>query len=176
MATIIAGRFDTLDTAREAARLLAARLGQEHVEVFYNGPAGQHATYPIGGDQDQDPGASKSDSGAAKGAAAGAGVGAAAGALAAGPIGAAAGAGVGAYTGALVGAVKGAKGATEPGSTVRRRAGMMVAAHLPNTDAEQDVIGLLRRQGADEIETAQGEWRDGKWADFDPAAAPRFAP
>ncbi|MFZ5511875.1 MAG: hypothetical protein ACOZCP_17665 [Pseudomonadota bacterium] len=164
MATIIAGRFDTLDTAREAARLLAARLGQEHVEVFYNGPAGQHATYPIGGDQDQDPGASKSDSGAA------------AGALAAGPIGAAAGAGVGAYTGALVGAVKGAKGATEPGSTVRRRAGMMVAAHLPNTDAEQDVIGLLRRQGADEIETAQGEWRDGKWADFDPAAAPRFAP
>jgi len=30
----------------------------------------------------------------------------------------------------------------------------------------------LQASGAKDIETAEGHWRDGKWADFDPVAPP----
>lgn len=173
MAIIVAGRFDTVDKARAVEGMLAPRFGHERLSVFYNGPAGQHAAYPIGGDQDKDSGARKSDAGAAKGAAIGAGAGLAIGAVG-GPVTAAAAAGVGAYTGSLIGAVKGAKSSDEPGDPVRRSAGIILAVEAQDADAEAEAIRVLAEEGADEIEKTQGEWRDGKWADFDPAGAPSF--
>lgn len=173
MAIIVAGRFDTVDKARAVEGMLAPRFGPERLSVFYNGPAGQHAAYPIGGDEDKDPGARKSDAGAAKGAAIGAGAGLAIGAVG-GPVTAAAGAGVGAYTGSLIGAVKSAKGADEPSDPVRRSAGIILAIEAEDATAEAEAIRVLAEQGADEIEKAHGEWRDGKWVDFDPAASPNL--
>lgn len=40
---------------------------------------------------------------------------------------------------------------------------------------EERVIATLRKEGAAGIERAQGEWCDGGWADFDPAATPQLA-
>jgi hypothetical protein len=61
METIIAGRFDTWDQAERTtlALLNLTGLRKEDICTFYNGPPGQHASYPIGGDQDADPEANK---------------------------------------------------------------------------------------------------------------------
>ena len=99
-------------------------------------------------------------------------IGAGVGAAIAGPIGAVAGAGVGAYTGALGGALNklGDEDDTLPPS--RRPAGIMVAVKPERDEAADKVIALLREHGAVAIEEAEGEWKDGQWADFDPLAVP----
>src|SRR5579859_5090497 len=111
MTTIIAGMFDTIDKAQSAMdRLLDGEFARQDVCSFANNPPGQHATFPIGGDEDEDPGAAHADTQAGKGAAIGLGTGAAIGAVTAGPPGAAVGAGIGAYVGSLVGALHGMQG------------------------------------------------------------------
>lgn len=47
--------------------------------------------------------------------------------------------------------------------------GPMVAVCVDRPGSEAAAILILSRCGAREIERAQGEWRDGGWADYDPA-------
>jgi len=182
MASIIAGNFENNARATEAVEeLVHSGFAPGDVCVFFLNPPGQHATYPVGGDREESPGARESDAGALKGAAAGGAVGLAAGAAAAaalGPIAAFAALGVGAYTGSLVGALgksgegpereAGKSPAREP-----RHAGMLVAVKLSGRASEDRAIGVLRQYGARDIERAHGTWRDGKWQDFDPLSTPQ---
>jgi hypothetical protein len=55
----------------------------------------------------------------------------------------------------------------------RRPAGTIVAVRLDENGSDQRVIERFRDREAMVIETADGEWRDGGWADFDPVARPR---
>jgi hypothetical protein len=36
------------------------------------------------------------------------------------------------------------------------------------------VIDILRREGAADVERAQGVWLNGDWTDFDPIASPHM--
>jgi len=53
-----------------------------------------------------------------------------------------------------------------------RPAGVMVAVHADTADDAARAIGVLREQGARMIERADGLWRNGKWANFDPVRPP----
>lgn len=173
MTTIIAGMFDTIDKAEGAVgKLLDTEFGGEDVCSFANNPPGQHATFPIGGDENEDPGAVHADSHAGTGAAIGLGTGAAIGAVTAGPPGAAVGAGIGAYVGSLVGALHGLEGSGTDEEPTRRPAGIVVAVRIESGNAERSAIATLQTHGAIHIEKAEGEWRDGKWIDFDPVSVP----
>jgi outer membrane lipoprotein SlyB len=179
MATIIAGIFETLKQAEAAAGAL--RNGgcvEDDVSIYHINAPGQHAKYPIGGDEDEDPGARQADTGAVKGALAGAGVGAGVGALVGGPVGAVAGAAAGAYAGAFGGALNSlGKDDTPgaPGSPVERRpAGTMVAVNASQGPSDELIVGVMREHAALSIEKTQGEWKDGQWIDFDPTSVPRF--
>jgi len=170
MASIIAGMFDTIVKADAAANdLRESCCRQEDISTFHNNPPGQHDVFSVGGDEDADPGAKRAHTGAMTGAAIGAGIGLAA--IAAGPLVVAAAVGVGAYTGSLGGALSGTDDAGH--RQVRRPAGVMVAVNVTEASA-QDVINILRANGATTVEKAEGEWRDGQWADFDPIALPRL--
>src|SRR5688572_17869941 len=107
--TIIAGRFEERERADVAIRQLQqAGFSEDRYTCFFVGPAGQHDRFPVGGDQDESPGATEADNGALKGAGVGGAIGLGIGLAAmpvAGPVAAAAGAGVGAYVGSLVGAL-----------------------------------------------------------------------
>ena len=46
------------------------------------------------------------------------------------------------------------------------------AVKIENGNAEQAAISTLQAQGALHIEKADGQWRDGKWIDFDPVSVP----
>jgi hypothetical protein len=49
----------------------------------------------------------------------------------------------------------------------------MVAVRLTGADAsEGTAIALMRDHDALSIEEAEGEWKDGEWADFDPLEPP----
>jgi len=175
MTTIIAGMFDTVDKAAGAVDdLLGGEFNDKDVYSFANNPPGQHAVFPIGGDENKDPGASHAEADAGKGAAVGMGTGAAIGAVAAGPPGAAVGAGLGAYVGSLVGALHGLEGRGSSEQPVRRPAGTLVAVRIESGNAEQSAISTLLTHGAIHIEKAEGVWRDGQWIDFDPLAPPRI--
>ncbi|MFN3580682.1 MAG: hypothetical protein ACK4VV_09450, partial [Pseudomonas sp.] len=79
MNTIIAGRFETQDQGENALQALKqAGFGEDALSLFYVNPDGQHDIYPIGGDDDDSPGARDADKGAAAGGGVGAAVGAAA--------------------------------------------------------------------------------------------------
>lgn len=186
MSAIIAARFQTqpeADRAQEALR--TAGFGSDEVSSFYLNPAGQHASYPIGGDAHHDEGAKQSGktamAGGAIGGAAGAALGIAAAAAAepglAVPA-AVAGAGVGAYVGSLAGAMAGTRaGDPRQASTsepVERAAGVMVAVCVDRQGTEQAALDVLRAQGAVEMERATGEWRNGAWSDFDPRRTPQL--
>ncbi len=57
MKTIIVGRFSQQDEAESARReLLRAGFPAAEVSLFYVNPGGQHAIYPVGGDEDESPG------------------------------------------------------------------------------------------------------------------------
>src|ERR1700688_4168925 len=86
MTTIIAGRFEQEGQAEAAvAALRRGGFDADDVTVFFVNPAGQQATYPIGGDRDPSPGAKHAYSGGLKGVAVGTAVGVGAG-LAASPV------------------------------------------------------------------------------------------
>ena len=173
MTTIIAGMFETAAKAEQAVgTLLDGDFARQDVYSFANNPPGQHATFPIGGDENKDPGAAQAEGHAGTGAAAGAGTGAVVGAVVAGPPGAAVGAGIGAYVGSLVGALHGLKDSGSDEVPVRRPAGIVVAVKIESGGDEQAAITTLRTHGAIHIEKAEGRWRDGQWTDFDPVSAP----
>jgi hypothetical protein len=177
MAKIVAATFDTSVKADAAVlALLADGIPRDQVTAFANNAPGQHAQYPVGGDEDADPGARGAEKRAMAGAAVGMGIGATVGAIAAGPIGAAGGGGLGALTGAIAGTMSGLGNDEEsavPPPLERRPAGTIVAVKLDGRHTDQQVIERFRDREAMVIETADGEWRDGGWADFDPVARPR---
>ncbi len=147
MTTIIAGQYDTFDEAGLAAdRLREAGFGAQAISVFFNGAPGRHATFPIGGDEFADPEAH--------------------------PL----GRGVGAYVGGLAGAASESEShdAEDPHRVWRRPAGVMVAVAIDDPSRERAALDALRDTGAENIEQAEGEIRDGNWIDFDPLASPRL--
>jgi hypothetical protein len=180
-ATIVAGNFENNGQATQAVeKLVHSGVAPDQVCVYFLSPPGQHAAFPVGGDRDESPGATKSDNGALKGAAVGGAIGLGAGVAASaalGPIAALAGLGVGAYTGSLAGALSKTGKSAEKESSTRepaapRHAGMLVAVKVSEQAPETLAIDVLCEHGARDIERAQGTWHDGKWADFDPLSTP----
>ena len=172
MTTIIAAMFDTVHKAEDAMGKLLGEFGAKDVCTFANNPPGQHDIFPIGGDEDKDPGSKHAEGDAGKGAAVGLGTGAAIGAVVGGPPGAAVGAGIGAYLGSLTGALHGMEGRGTVEDPVRRPAGIVVAVKIESSKAEQSAISILQTYGAIHVEKAEGQWNDGDWIDFDPLSAP----
>jgi hypothetical protein len=186
MNTIIAGRFELQDQGEEVLRALrGAGFPRDAITLFYVNPDGQHDIYPIGGDDDDSPGARDADKGALAGGGLGAAAGLAAGAAAAavaGPVGVAAAVGVGAYTGSLAGAVNSTNKesevdeAAEEGENTRklteRHAGIHVAVRVDGAGAPDDgqaiAVSTLQSHGAMDIEQAEGLLEEGNWKDFDP--------
>ena len=187
MADIIAARFETQAAADAAmAALRAAGVAAGDSTCFFLNPPGQHDQYPIGGDAHHDEGTkdagAKAKAVAAAGSVAGLALGTATGAALGEPgftaAGAIAGAGIGGYVGALAGGLTGSRagdpGQASPEEPVERRGGMMVAVHVGGAVADGEILRVLRAQGALDIERAHGEWRDGRWSDFDPTRRPQF--
>jgi hypothetical protein len=175
MAKIIAGSFPTAQQAEDVVHALRnAGFDSECISMFHNNPPGQHDRTPVGGDENADPEAKGAEKNSAKVALAGAGLGAGIGAALGGPIGAVAGAGVGAYTGALGGtlAALGDEEATLPPQ--RRPAGIIVAVNANGNSMAGTAIALMEDHHPVAVEEAEGEWRDGQWADFDPLASPHL--
>ncbi|WER49332.1 hypothetical protein CupriaWKF_19455 [Cupriavidus sp. WKF15] len=182
---IIAGRFDSFAKAETTAgRLRAQGVAQEDLSVFYVNPPGQHAAYPIGGDTAVDPGSRRSGFGAVAGVLLGATAGAALGAAIITIMGVSPpvslfvlvfATGLCAYVGSLVGGAlsltRGGRAEGRRGRAPVRNAGVLLAAHVEPGNAGL-VCDLLRKGGARDIERAQGHWREGRWADFDPLAPP----
>lgn len=192
MNTIIAGRFELQDQGEEVVRALQdVGFKPGAISLFYVNPDGQHDLYPIGGDDDDSPGARDADKGAATGGGLGAAAGLAAGAAlatVAGPAGIAAAVGVGAYTGSLAGAVGSTNDESEvdeaidDGENVRkvteRHAGIHVAVcvddmHAP-ADAKALAVRTLQGHAAMDIEQADGLIEAGSWKDFDPREVVRL--
>ena len=172
MSTIIAGQFDTFDEATRASELLSeAAFAPDSVAVFFSNAPGAHDTYPLGGDENADPGARNAHLAAAAGAAVGAAAGLAA-TLVASPLVLAAAATTGAYVGSLAGGVNG--GAVPSHDPARRSAGVFVAVALPEPASEDAAVMALRHGGARNIERAQGEIQDRRWLDFDPVEQPQI--
>lgn len=87
MSRIVAARFDTFDEAQAATRALRSNLiVPDEVDVMYVTPPGQHAQFPVGGDELADKGARKSTMGAVAGAVVGGGAGAVVGASVVAPV------------------------------------------------------------------------------------------
>jgi hypothetical protein len=196
MTPIIAGRFE--EEAQAEAAVAALRHGgfdADDVTVFFVNPAGQHASYLIGGDRDASPGAKHAYSGALKGVAVGTAVGAGVGLAASpalGPAAVVAGAGVGAYAGSLVGALgkmeekpaaaKPDEHVVEPAATTTaprdtdtaslRSSGIFVAVRAVEFAKRVAAVNALRAKGAQDIERADGTWQAGQWIDFDPLKPP----
>lgn len=174
MTRIVAGVFDDERSATAAAhRLRDAGFEASDLDQFALNPPGRHGQLPLGGDEHADPKARGGDRGAVKGAAIGTAVGAVAGLAATplvGPIAIAGGAAAGAYAGSLAGAVE--KMGDERPAPQTRPAGVMVAVNTDATHDETVAVGMLRDNDARMIERAEGSWRDGKWADFDPVRPP----
>src|SRR6478672_7107348 len=171
MAQIVAGVFDDEQSATAAAHdLRSAGFEAADLDQFVLNPPGRHNRLPLGGDEDADAKAEGGDKGALTGAAIGTAVGAVAGLAAmplVGPIAVVGGAAAGAYAGSLAGAVQ-KMGDDSPAPTTPRPAGVMVAVNAGTPEDCEVAIDVLRERGAKMIERAQGEWRGGKWADFDP--------
>ena len=189
MATIIAGRVETQQRADDLMDALLERgVAASDMQAFYVNPPGQHDVTPIGGDVQADPGTQESSLGQTTGVVAGAAAGLAAGALAGAampplaPVLAVALAGVGAYAGSMVGAMASTrtpeqeKRATETSSPDddaydTRHGGMTLAVRVDPVN-EPMVVSMLRNAAVEDIERAEGQWRDGEWADFDPLQPP----
>jgi hypothetical protein len=172
MEHIIAGRFETKGIADTVAAVLAQYVDKDDICIFHNNPPGQHDAFPVGGDEDEDPGAEGAQN-SSVGTAVAAGLAAGAVGALGGPVVAIAAAAVGAYSGSLVGAMSGlGEHEGESGIAGRRHGGVMLSVRIAAPAGEQRVIDTLRREGAADIERAEGEWSEGDWTDFDPVAAP----
>lgn len=175
MSTIIAGHFALHEeTQRASAALQAAGYAADRISTFYSNPPGQHAVLPTGGDRSASPGAQDTPEGLAKGEVTGAAVGAALGAATiplTGPLGPVLGGLVGAHVGSLY-SFSELKEKDESGPPPRQ-AGMLVAVAVQEADVAR-VIDLLRQQGAQQVERAEGIIENGDWKDFNPLSVPQF--
>lgn len=175
MSTIIAGHFQLQEEALRACEALqAAGFAAERVTNFYSNPPGQHAVIPTGGDRIASPGAQDTPEGLAKGEVTGAAVGAALGAATipvTGPVGPVLGGLVGAHVGSLY-SFSELKEKDESGPPPRQ-AGMLAAVAVEDGQ-EARAIEVMRQQGAQQIERAEGNIEQGDWKDFNPLSVPQF--
>jgi hypothetical protein len=184
MKTIIVGRYGQQGEAERASReLLRAGFAVDEMSLFYVNPEGQHAIYPVGGDEDESPGTHDAKSGAMRGAAGGVGAGALVGVATIPVLGPAApllGAAVGAYTGSLVGALSNMEGAepktdpvcegsATPGDVQTLKAGVVLAVAVETSEEREYAIEILGER-AQEVEETEGSLQNGDWIDFDPLA------
>ena len=184
MKTLIVGRYSQQADAESARReLLRAGFPAREMSLFYVNPQGQHATFPVGGDEDESAGTHEANAGAVRGAAGGVGAGTLVGVATSpvlGPGAALLGAAVGAYTGSLVGALKNMEEPEAPADSVdhtnepsadapQRKAGMLLAVAV-TTPAEQETAIEILGVRADVLETAEGTLENGDWSDFNPLA------
>jgi hypothetical protein len=183
MSLIVAARFITFPAAESAAeRLFRAGFVEEDVSLFFVNPRGQHARYPISGDQKTDAASVDAPKGAGMGVTIGAVIGAIVGvgiftAISAPVLVSAIAAGVGAYIGSLVGAMYRTR---DTGQNVRpehvhyeqRDSGVLLAVHV-TPETQQQAAQVLRDAGGASIERATGRWQQGRWADFDPTRPPQ---
>lgn len=183
MTKIIAGRFDLQDeVTRAVAELERAGFHNANISSFYFNPPGMHSQTPIGGDQDESPGAEDATKGLAAGTTAGGAVGVAVGAATTpvvGPLGPVLGGLVGAHVGNLVGSASQMKEedqteAEHGHQRPRRGAGMMVAVAVGDASQQDSAIKALRTCGAQDIEVAEGTIENGDWNDFDPVTEPNL--
>lgn len=177
MSNIVAAEFEGFEAARAARRALRDEgFASSRTSMFYLNAGGQHARFPVGGDQYADPEAKGAGKGALTGAALGGVAGVALGIAATaviGPIAVVGGLAAGAYVGSLAGAVRWL-GRGRKRSQLNRPAGVVVAAFAP-TPAECDhATSVLERHGPRAIEQADGTWQDGTWKDFDPVSIPKW--
>ncbi len=172
MDRIIAGRFQTRDSADNVAVRIAQFVDTGNICIFHNNPPGQHDVHPAGGDEAVDPSAQGAGLSSVSAAAV---AGVAAGAIGAvgGPVTALAAGATGAYLGSLAGALQGL-GDDEGQHVHRRPGGVMLSVRISEPQIEKRVIKILHVGGAADIEQADGEWRDGDWSDFNPLATPRL--
>jgi hypothetical protein len=179
MSSIIAGRFQTFDQAEGAVQaLINGNINRDDVSVFYVNPADQLDATAIAGRSDQsNPKAKENVNDVLTGAAVGGAIGLAVGIAVAVPVVGAAvaatAAGVGAYTGSFVGNLSDADEADAP-TPAPRHAGVLVAVRLEGDQTTQQASKILRAQGGQDIEIAEGILHDGKWIDFDPVTPQRF--
>lgn len=175
MATIIAGHFQLQETALDVCEAFkAAGFDAGRVTTFFNNPPGQHNVIPTGGDRAESPGAKQTPQAVAKGEVTGAAIGAAAGVAAiplAGPLGPVLGGLVGAHVGSLY-SFSEMKEKDESGPPPRH-SGMMVAVAVEDEEAAR-AITLMRQQGAENVERAEGTIENGDWKDFNPLSSPQF--
>lgn len=174
MERIIAGRFQSKDSADAVAVLLGQYIDTADICIFHNNPPGQHDAYALGGDEDADPGAEGAEK-SAVGTAIAAGLAAGAVGALGGPVVALAAAATGAYVGSLGGALQGL--GDDDGklhAPDNRPGGVMLSVRIADPTNEKRVIDTLRTEGAVDIEQADGEWLDGDWVDFDPVTPPRL--
>jgi len=179
MTNIVAAHFDDFGTAEAAIQSLStAGIPASHVDQFYVNAAGQHAQFPIGGDQDADPEAQGAEKGALAGAAIGGAAGLALGLVAtpfAGPVAAVGAMAAGAYAGSLAGAVNSlGNDHPRPASPLARPAGVVVAVYTPTAADRERSTAVFLRHRAESIEQADGTWSDGTWQDFDPVSIPNW--
>lgn len=178
MEQIIAGRFETKAKADAAAAAIVRYIDRTDICIFHNNPPGQHGTPPHDTSappkSDTDNPGLEADAESAVGTALAAGLTAGAIGLAGGPVVALAAAGVAAYTGSLIGAMGGMSDTQANQLPQLRPAGVILAVRIARTGNEKFVIGDLRTAGAQDIEEAEGEWRDGDWVDFDPVQEPHL--
>ena len=183
MSLIVAARFTTFPTAESAAEgLFRAGFVEEDVSLFFVNPRGQHARFPIGGDENKDAAATDAPKGAGMGVTIGAVAGAVVGVgiftvFSAPVLVSTIAAGVGAYIGSLIGAMYktrgGGKGAhREWAHHEERDSGVLLAVHV-TPDTQQMAASVLREAGGASIERATGRWQQGRWADFDPTQPPQ---
>lgn len=189
MSLIVAARFNTFDEAEGAARaLLNEGVGHDCLHTFFVNPPGAHDRFPMGGDQAADPHAEGAHLGAVAGAAIVGVIGAIIGYIVTAAFSGASvpliGAGVGAYIGSLAGAMYVLSKPKRRGTIIEQRdvrehegrpSGVMLAVHARDV-SPQRIGEILRAAGGVEVERAQGDWRNGKWQDFDPLAAPHVDP
>ena len=176
---IVAAQFDDFETAKAALRSLHEEgFPSEHTNQFYRNAGGQHARFPIGGDQFADPEAKGAGKGALKGAAIGGAAGLAVGLAAspvAGPAAVVGGLAAGAYAGSLAGAVGSlGKGETHPDEPINRPAGVVVAVYAPTASERERANAIFQAHRAHSIEEADGTWKDGVWLDFNPVSIPEW--
>ena len=170
---IIAGRFQTKSKADAAAAAIMRYVDRSDICIFHNNAPGQHGTLMMDGTEDLNAGL-KADGESTVTTAVSAGLAAGVIGLVGGPVTALAAAGVAAYTGSLVGAMGGMQEAQSQQLPNLRPAGVILAIRIARPASEKFVINDLRIAGAEGIEAAEGEWRDGDWVDFNPVKEPHL--
>lgn len=180
MTCIIAGMFANRGAASAAvSELRGAGVKNADIDAFVVPTSARSGKWHLGrvwNDDDGDDGTAR-EIGPLSGAAVGGAIGAVAGLVATpliGPMAIAGGFAAGAYAGSLAGVMRSLGEPRELDvNPVRRPAGVMVAVHVGVQEAEDVAFDVLRHNGAHSIEWAEGAWRHGKWASFDPVAVPQ---